>query len=148
MSFLSLLALCPALCLLTCSVAPAAELAICPPWEITVVDRAGKPVVGCSVMQMWGCNFREEFVGKKADAVTDGNGRVAFPARSVEPPSTPAWKKALRKLDGKGGPQTASSVYISQPGHRAVWIQSSRDARVSATRDGLRTRLVLEPESP
>jgi len=125
----------------------AAEMSVCPPWEITVVDAAGKPVVGCSVMQMWGCNFREEYVGSKADVVTDKEGRVSFPARSIEPLATPVWKKAIRKLDGKGGPDPTVGIYVSHPGHRTVWIQSRRDPRVAATRDGLRTRLVLEPET-
>lgn len=128
--------------------ASAAEWTVCQPWEITVVDPAGKPVAGCAVMQLWGGNFREEFVGKKANAVTDASGRVSFPARSIEPPATPGWKKALRKLDGKGGPEATASVFVSQSGFRSVWVQSRRDPLVTATRDGLRSRVVLEREKP
>jgi len=134
--------------LFSCVGAAGAEMTVFPPLEITVVNAAGKPVAGCAIMQMWGCNFREEFVGTNANAVTDAEGRVSFPARSIEPLATPVWKKAMRKLDGKGGPDPVASLYVTHPGHQTIWVQSRRDPRITATRDGLRCRLVLEPEKP
>ena len=136
------------LLLLTALAGAAAEMNICPPWEVTVVDQDGKPIPGCSVLQIWGCNFREEFIGDNATVKTDDKGQATFPARSLTPPSTPIWKKAWRKVDGKGGPDPTTSLHVSHPGYQTVWIQSRRDPRVSAVRDGLRTRIVLEREKP
>lgn len=133
--------------LLALQAVPAAELPVCPAWEITVVTKAGQPVPGCAVLQMWGCNFREAYTGGQTNATTDAGGRVRFPARRIEPPAAAAWRRVARKLEGEAGPAPVASLYVSHPGHRPAWISSHRDPAVTATRDGLRTRIVLEPES-
>ena len=126
-----------------------ADVSVCPPWEITVVDEAGKPLAGCAVAQEWGCTFKAGYVGAAANAVTDSKGQVVFPARLVTSPPPPAsrWKRILRALDGKEDPQHAATVLISKPGHRYEWIWH-RDPGVVATREGLRLRLVLKAEKP
>jgi protocatechuate 3,4-dioxygenase beta subunit len=134
------------LLLLALRAAAAAELPVCPAWEITVVDPAGRPLAGCAVLQMWGCNFQEAYTGSQTNATTDAQGRVRFPARHISPPAASAWRKAVRKLDREAQPRPVASLCVSHPGHQTAWISSHRDPAVTATRDGLRTRLVLEPE--
>lgn len=126
----------PLCLLLLAAAAPGAEVAVCPAWELTVVDKAGRPLPGCAVLQMWGGHFRGVYMGSQTNAVTDAEGRVRFPARRLEVPAAP----------GRGQPGPVASIYVAHPGHRDAWISSHRDPAVTATRDGLRTRLVLEPQ--
>jgi hypothetical protein len=126
----------------------AAEVLACPAWEITVVDEALRPLAGCAVAQEWGCTFKSGYVGATANAVTDAQGQVSFPARLVSsPPPASRWKRILRALDGKEDPQPGATILISKPGHRYEWIWR-RDPGVIAGRDGLRLRLVLKAEKP
>ncbi|MFM1768675.1 MAG: hypothetical protein RJA22_1204 [Verrucomicrobiota bacterium] len=126
----------------------AADLPVCPAWEITVVNPAGQPVAGCHVLQVWGCDFPEHYAGSQTNAVTGADGRVRFPARHVEAPATPAWRKAARRLEGKSSPLPVASLHVSHPGHAPIWISSHRDPRVTATPGGLRSRLILAPAKP
>jgi protocatechuate 3,4-dioxygenase beta subunit len=134
------------LLLLALHAAQATELPVCPAWEIIVVDKSGRPVPHCAVLQMWGCNFPEGYTGSQTNTTTDAQGTVRFPARGLVPPAAPAWRRAVRKLDREGDPRPVASLCISHPGHKTAWISSHRDPAVTATRDGLRSRIVLEPE--
>lgn len=128
--------------------ARAAEVLACPAWEITVVDEAGKPLAGCAVLQEWGCTFRAGYVGAQTNGVTDAAGRISFPARLVSsaPPETSRWKKIRRALDGHEISETAATVFITRPGYQFAWIRKG-DRGVVASRDGLRLRATLQPQS-
>jgi protocatechuate 3,4-dioxygenase beta subunit len=134
------------LLLLALRAATAAGLPVCPAWEITVVDKYGRPVPHCAVLQMWGCNFPEGYAGSQTNTTTDAQGTVRFPARSLASPTASAWRKAVRKLDREAAPRPVASLCVSHPGYKTAWISSHRDPAVTATRDGLRSRLVLEPD--
>lgn len=124
-----------------------AAMPACPAWDLTVVNPAGQPIAGAAVLQLWGGNFPQGYVGGQTNVVTDAEGRVSLPARQIEaPPAASAWRQALRKLGREIAPSPVASVHVSHPGYRTAWISSLRDPRVVATRNGLRTQLVLEPE--
>jgi hypothetical protein len=126
--------------------ASAAELMVCPPWELTVVDESGKPVAGAAVVQEWGSDFKQVYVTGSTNAITDADGRVSFPARHVEPPGESRWKKIERSIDREPEGKPGSSVFISKPGYQFELVNSRSESRNVATRTGLRTRVVLKPE--
>ena len=127
--------------------ARAAEMMACPPWEITVVDEAGKPLDGCVVVQEWGCDFKDVYVTGTTNAVTDAGGHVGFPARNISPPlAGSAWKKFKHSTDLRNEGTPASSVFISKPGYQFEWLASRSDLRNIATRAGLRAHVVLKTE--
>ena len=133
--------------LLVCARADAADVMACPPWEITVVDEAGKPITGCVVVQEWGSDFKDVYVTGTTNAVTDAEGRVSFPARMVSAPAGESrWKKIERSIDRRADGQTAASIFISKAGYQFEWVNSRNEPRNVATRSGLRARVVLKPE--
>ena len=139
--FLTLLTLAP-------FAARAADMMVCPPWEIIVVDEAGKPLAGCVAVQEWGCDFAEVYITGTTNAVTDAAGRVSFPARNISPPAGESrWKKLERSIDRKAEGAPASSVFISKPGYRFEWVNSRSEPRNVSTRAGLRARVVLKAET-
>ena len=139
--------LCLSVLLLVAAGARAAEMMVCPPWEITVVDESGKPLAGCLVVQEWGSDFKEVYVTGSTNAVTDATGRVAFPARNITPPpGESSWKKIERTIDRKAAGTPASSVFISKPGYQFEWVNSRSEPRNVSTRAGLRGRVVLKAE--
>ena len=124
----------------------AAEITVCPPWEITVVDESGKPLSGCSVVQEWGSDFKQVYVTGSTNSVTDAEGHVNFPARHVMPPVESRWKKIERSIDRRPEGKPGSSVFISKPGFQFELVNSQSESRNVATRTGLRSRIVLKPE--
>jgi hypothetical protein len=139
--------LCLSLLFVIAAGARAAEMMVCPPWEITVVDESGKPLAGCVVVQEWGSDFKEVYVTGSTNAVTDAAGRVAFPARNITPPTgEKTWKKIERTIDRKAAGTPASSAFISKPGYHFEWLNSRSESRNVATREGLRARVVLKAE--
>jgi len=138
----------PACLFILCSalVARAADVMVCPPWEITVVDEAGKPLAGCTIVQEWGSDFKDVYVTGSTNAVTDASGRVSFPARLVTPPPASRWKKIQRTIDRKRGGEPASTAFVSKAGFQFEWLNAKSDPRNTATRAGLRSRVVLKPE--
>ena len=93
-----------------------AEVMACPPWEITVVDESGNPMAGCAVVQEWGCQFRHDYVAGSAAGLTDSDGKVQFPARSVSPPTESPGKKVQRGIDPPRDRRPAASVVVSKAG--------------------------------
>ena len=129
--------------------APAAEVMVCPPWEITVLDDAGKPLGGCMVVQEWGSDFKDVYVTGTTNAVTDAAGRVSFPARNISPPAGESrGKKIERPINRRTEGVPASSVFITKTGYQFEWLNSRSEPRNGATRAGLRTRVVLKAEKP
>ena len=127
--------------------ARAAEVMVCPPWEITVVDEADRPLAGCLIVQEWGSDFKDVYVTGTTNALTDAAGRVIFPARNISPPVAGSrWKKIERSIDRRTQGAPASSVFISKPGYLFEWLNSRSEPRNIATRDGLRARVVLKAE--
>ncbi|MEY2409637.1 MAG: hypothetical protein QOF48_2307 [Verrucomicrobiota bacterium] len=125
----------------------AGEVMVCPPWEILVVDEAGKPLAGCVVVQEWGSDFKDVYVTGTTNAVTGADGRVSFPARNISPPAGESrWKKIERAIDRKSEGSPASSVFISKPGYQFEWVNSRSEPRNVSTRDGLKGRVVLKAE--
>ena len=125
----------------------AAELMVCPPWEITVVDEGGKPLAGCVVVQEWGSDFKDVYVTGTTNGVTDAAGRVRFPARHITPPKGEStWKKIERTIDRKAAGTPASSLFISKPGYQFEWMNSRSEPRNVSTREGLRGHVVLKAE--
>jgi len=68
---------------LNCPPAGSAEYEACPRWQITVVDKDGKPVSNCPVYQQWAYYFGASYTEKESETVTDKNGRADLPRRVV-----------------------------------------------------------------
>ena len=58
------------------------ESPVVPAWKIQVVDEAGHPIGGIGVRQSWN-NYSVGHIGQSEDSVTDDNGYVTFPARTI-----------------------------------------------------------------
>ena len=131
-----------------CVPARGADVLVCQSWEITVVDESGKPMAGCAVVQEWGCQFRDGYVDGSAAGLTDAEGKVQFPARSVGPPPKVSGKKVQRGIDWPPDRRPAASAIVSKSGCKFEWLKSVNEPRNVYTRDGIRTRVVLKREKP
>ena len=126
----------------------AAEVMVCPPWDIIVVDESGNPLAGCLVVQEWGSDFKDVYVTGTTNAVTDASGHVSFPVRHVSPPAAESrWKKIERSIDRQKGGAPAASVFITKPGYQFEWLNSRSESRNLSSRAGLRGRVVLKAEN-
>lgn len=54
----------------------------CPPWDVWVTDQAGHPVSDITVRLTYR-NYSAEGESHEADAITDGQGHVAFSAQTL-----------------------------------------------------------------
>jgi hypothetical protein len=59
------------------------ETSVVPLWKIKVVDSSGNPLGGIGVRQVWQ-DYSTESSSHEQDLITDSNGYVIFPARSVK----------------------------------------------------------------
>ena len=59
------------------------ETTVVPAWRIRVVDEAGSPIAGVNVREHWQ-HYTVETRGHEQLLITDENGYVSFPARSVK----------------------------------------------------------------
>jgi hypothetical protein len=53
-----------------------------PTWDVSVVDASNDPVSGARVRESYQ-DYSAEFVGGKADLITDFQGKDTFPAKTV-----------------------------------------------------------------
>ena len=58
------------------------ETTVVPAWRIRVVDEAGNPIAGVNAREHWQ-HYTVETRGHEELLITDENGYVSFPARSV-----------------------------------------------------------------
>ena len=58
------------------------ETTVVPAWRIRAVDEAGNPIAGVNVSEHWQ-HYTVETRGHEELLITDENGYVSFPARSV-----------------------------------------------------------------
>jgi hypothetical protein len=61
------------------------ETTVVPDWKIRIVDEASKPVTSVVVREQWR-NHSVEFSGQNEDRMTDNDGYVSFPRRTVRAP--------------------------------------------------------------
>ena len=129
--------------------ASAADVRVCPPWQIEVVDAQGAPLADCKVFQEWSCNFGVVCPIRSTNAVTDANGQVGFPERWIGiPANLGAFKKLTARFSAHGEPIPSANIYIWKQGYEPVRVYSERDPNVTATAAGLRSRITLRPEPP
>ena len=127
----------------------AGDVRVCPPWQIEVVDARGAPLRDCKVFQEWSCNFGVACPIQSTNAVTDTNGKAAFPERWMGLPATlGTFKKMTARFSAHGEPIPSANIYIWKQGFEPVRVYSERDPNATATAAGLRSRITLRPEPP
>lgn len=132
-----------------CFPGAADEFKSCPPWEVTVVDEAGKPLANCTVLQEWGYTIFETSTNCVTNVVTDAAGRVTLPERRVS--LTVAKSKLRRSMKRLSEPESAghwSSLYVWKKGFEGVHVHARGDANVLYTAAGMKSRIVLRPKEP
>ena len=129
--------------------AHAADVRVCPPWQIEVVDAKGAPLRDCKVFQEWSCNFGVVCPIQSTNAVTDTHGKAGFPERWMGlPANLGTFKKMTARFSAHGEPIPSANIYIWKQGYEPVRVYSQRDPNVTATAAGLRSRITLRPEPP
>jgi len=127
----------------------AAEVRVCPPWQIEVVDAKGAPLADCKVFQEWSCNFGVVCPIQSTNAVTDASGKAGFPERWIGiPASLGTLKKMTARFSAHGEPIPSANIYIWKQGYEPVRVYSDRDSKVTSTAAGLRSRITLHLEVP
>src|ERR1044071_7552942 len=129
--------------------AQAAEVRVCPPWQVEVVDAKGAPLSDCQVYQEWSCNFGVVCPIQSTNAVTGTNGQVAFPERWIGVPANlSTLKKMTVRFSAYGEPIPSANIYIWKKGCTPLRVYSERDANVISTAAGLRSKIILHSEPP
>jgi hypothetical protein len=127
----------------------AADVRVCPPWQIEVVDAKGVPLRGCTVYQEWSCNFGVVCPIQSTNAVTDAQGKAGFPERWVgRPANLGTLKKLTARFSAYGEPIPSANIYVWKQGYDPVRVYSDRDPNVTATAAGLRSKITLRPSPP
>ena len=123
----------------------AADLRVCPPWQVTVVDENDRPVANCNVVQEWGWNYGGGVAFSSTNAVTDAGGQLNLPERYVaSPPGKSSIKSVVKRLNSPDTTRPWNAITVIKAGYepRRITAQASKDTVWTA--EGIRTKVVLQ----
>ena len=93
------------------------ETTVVPEWRVRIVDQAGSPLGNTSVKEVWQ-HYSIESRDHEEDLLTDGDGNVTFPKRTIRAPlAVRIVRGSINRLNPHGSSGPAAYVITLAPGY-------------------------------